>query len=57
MGIVLSIIVILIISFLWALYSLNKALKKIDREERKAIKNQISEMEAGREIVLFERKN
>lgn len=53
--ILISIILTLIISFLWALISLKKEFKKVKNDNYKNISRNKNELIEGREIVLFER--
>lgn len=50
---IILVVILLIISFLWALHSLNKDLKKINERERVSKKN--IGLGRGEEVILFDR--
>ncbi len=51
----ISVILTLIISFLWALISLKKELKKVKSDNYKNTSKNKNDLIEGEEIVLFER--
>lgn len=58
MYIIIGILILVVVSFIWAYISLKRDLKKIDKEKEKAHHAKVKDhLGSGRETVLFDRRS